>query len=38
VTRVQPPGKPKMAARDWANGALRDVEEPAFVSVGLPVT
>lgn len=29
---LQPPGKPKMAARDWANGALRQVASPKFQS------
>lgn len=33
ITMLQPPGKPKMQARDWANGALIGVESPRFVSV-----
>ncbi|MCA9798683.1 MAG: methionyl-tRNA formyltransferase [Cyanobacteria bacterium HKST-UBA04] len=37
VTQLQPPGKPRMAARDWANGALRDGAEPVFVSSVEPV-
>ena len=29
ITMVQPPNKPKMLARDWANGALRTISLPA---------
>lgn len=32
VESLQPPGKPKMAARDWANGALQQVTHPQFQS------
>ncbi len=30
---IQPPGKPKMAARDWANGALRQIPEQRFTTL-----
>ncbi len=31
---LQPPGKPKMSAYDWAQGALRNIETPRFVMSG----
>ncbi len=32
IESVQPPGKPKMAARDWANGAIKHDTQPLFHS------